>query len=156
MVLKAYVAEQKPGCCIVSAVKHKVRTCRKRPNSQSVHIGHESFNTDSAIYMAKLVGRGNRLRQYGKRIRLVEQHLPLQIAWFDEIAVGQPNLADARPNHMLRKRSAERADPDDQHASACQLSLALLANRRKSRLSGITVRPNGISRISHKSYSLQL
>ncbi|MNG18684.1 hypothetical protein D3C84_1027720 [compost metagenome] len=55
----------------------------------------------TAVNAAKLARRRDRFRHRIPRVVLVEQHLPLQIARLDEVAVRQPYGADASSRHML-------------------------------------------------------
>ena len=66
-----------------------------------------------------------------------EQGLPLQVRRLDEIAVHDPQLADARAHQQIRQRRPQRAATDDHGRGFEQALLARLADFAEENLPGI-------------------
>src|SRR5688572_10831082 len=65
---------------------------------------------------------------------LVEEDLPLQVAHFDKIAIGNPYEPDAGADKRFREHGAERSATTEKHAAREQLPLPRFAEFRKENL----------------------
>ena len=80
---------------------------------------------------AELAGGGLGLGQVLGHVVLVEQHLPLQVAGLDEVAVDEAQMADAGADQGVGQHGAQGAAAAQGHVAVEQLALALLADAVK-------------------------
>jgi len=92
-----------------------------------------------AVDLLQRARGGDRLGRAGRGIGLGEQDLPLQVAQFDDVAVDDPEVADAGARQGLRAVRAERPDPDDQDRGLLQPLLAVDADPRNPHLAAVAV-----------------
>ena len=112
----------------------------QRQDVAVIDVGHDRLDLDLRIDPPQFVGSGDGFGQIGGDVVLVEEHLPLQVGDFDEIAVDDPQLPHARTRQGVGRHAAQCAATTNEHAAGQQPPLAFLSERSKADLTGITLK----------------
>jgi len=118
--------------------------CSRSTLASSARLPAWASATMGSTVTVELI-RANRLRcrhRFGhlvRRILLVEEDLPLQIAQLNQIAIDQAHEPHTGANQQLGQRRAQRAAADQQHARLAEATLALGADLRQNALAIISV-----------------
>ena len=86
---------------------------------------------DLRVDRPQLARGGLGLGQVVGDVVLVEEHLPLEVVRLDEVAVDDPDVADAGADQVVGQHGAERPAAAERDAAGQQPALARLAERGK-------------------------
>jgi tetratricopeptide (TPR) repeat protein/predicted Ser/Thr protein kinase len=137
--LHARVVEEEPRLEVVGAVEHKVGVGDEPFDVPRVHVGHARLDGDVAVDLRELRRGGRGLRQVRAHVLLVEEHLALEVVELDEVAVADPQAADAGAGEVLGEVRAERAAADESGLRRGEARLAVVAERGEEALAGVAV-----------------
>jgi hypothetical protein len=85
-----------------------------------------------------MIRRRNCFRQAIRGVGLSEHRLALQIREFNEVAIDNPEIADAGAGQRLGLRGSERAAADNYDPSLRQLPLAFYSDCREKDLTAVS------------------
>ena len=135
--LDGRVVEQEPRLEIVGAIDQAIDAVQQPLDVRVIDIGDDRFDFDLGIDLRQPILGRDRLGQAGGHVVLVVEHLPLQVVQLQEVAIDDPQLADAGPGQRVGDHRAERPAADDQRPRSQQLLLPRATERRKPHLAGI-------------------
>ena len=94
---------------------------------------------DRAVDLPELPRGGLGLGQVVGDVLLVEEDLALEVVRLDEVAVDDPDVADARADQVVGQHGPERPAAADRDPAGHQLALAGLAQRGEADLAAVAV-----------------
>ncbi len=115
----------------------------------AVDVGDDRLDRDRRVDLPQLARGGLGLGQVVRHVGLVEQHLPLEVARLDEVAVDDADEADAGADQGVGQHGAERAAAAERDARREQLLLPGLADAGEAHLAGVAFERVGIG---HREY----
>ena len=86
------------------------------------------FIGDLRVYLAEFNSCRLRLGSVPGHIRLIKQHLALQVTQLHEVAVNQPDKPDACPSQGIGQHGSKGADATQEHSGPGQLLLPCLGD----------------------------
>ena len=92
----------------------------------------------SALKLPKYHYGGLGFRHVVRYVGFVEQHLPLEVTRFDEVAVDDADMPDSRTHEIISEDRTERADSAERHAAIHDAFLARFADTGDAHLTGIS------------------
>ena len=102
-------------------------------------VGDVRLDLDFGVEAANLAGGGDGLGQRFGGIGLVEQHLALQVAGLDVVAVDDAQVADSGARQQGSKRRSGGAAAHDGDARGRQALLAFGSDGLKENLAGVAL-----------------
>ena len=135
--LDGEVIDEKTSFEIVGTIQDEVETGEEFFNVAGVYISDQAFNSDAAIDGAEFALRCDSLGKSGAGVVFVEQSLPLQIGWLDEITVNDPDLADSGAHEETGGRRADGAATHDDRAGAKQALLPVFTDPGEKHLTRV-------------------
>src|SRR5262249_3709722 len=105
----------------------------------AVDVGDDGIDVDTGVDGGQFAGGGLGLGQVLGHVVFVEQHLPLQVARLDEIAVDQPQMADAGANQSVGQHRAQRATAAQRHTRIEQTPLTVFADAGETNLPAVAL-----------------
>ena len=109
-----------------------------------MQIADNGANFDGRVDLPQSSFRSDRLGQIRACILFIKQHLPLQIAQLDNIAIDDRQMPDTCPRQLLGSGSAQGPASNHDNPRARQLLLPNLPNPRKQRLARIAIGRTGV------------
>ncbi len=100
-------------------------------------VGDTGMDLDRTVEERDFAPGGFGLGQGRERIGFIEEHLALQVALFDEIAIDQGESADAGTGEQTGGRSPSGSATGYGDVGRCQPSLAFFADSGEEHLTGI-------------------
>ncbi len=131
------VVHQVPGLEVVGAVENYAEAADEFFDVAAVSVGDDAFDFDIGIDALELPFGGHGLGKIFRRVRLIEEHLPLEVRRLDVVPVDNPQSADARARQGIGLGGPERAASDDHNLRAQELSLPLGSDGLKEDLAGV-------------------
>ena len=112
------VVDEIPSLEVVEAVHDQVHVGDELADVPRVDVGDDRLDHDVAVDPRDPPRRGRGLRQLVLDVVLVEERLALQVGELDDVAVHDPQEADAGAGEEVRRDGAEPAAAEEQHARA--------------------------------------
>jgi len=107
------IVDQETSFEIVSAVQEQIDAIEKCFRVAGAEIGHDPFDGHGRIDGAKLTLRGDGLWEDVESVGFIEERLPLQVGGLNEIAIDDPEVADAGANEEIGCGSADGTAADN-------------------------------------------
>src|SRR5262249_37677255 len=108
-------------------------------NVRRVDVGDYRLDGDLGVDAAQLLGRGDSFWQIAREVVLVEEHLALEVAELEVVAVDDAEVPHAGADEHVGEHGAEGAAAHEQRARGAQAGLAGLANAGEEYLPGVAL-----------------
>ncbi len=131
------VIEQQARLEIVRAVQNQREPAQQFLGIFRTHVGDDALDRDAGIDGAQAALGRDGFWQCLPGVGFLKQGLPLQVRGLDEIAVHDPQSADAGAHQQIRQRRAQRAAAHNHRRRFEQALLARLADFGEENLPGI-------------------
>ena len=106
---------------------------------RAVDVGDDRLDVHAGIDRGQLAGGGFRLGQVLCHVVFVEEHLPLQVVRFDEVAIDQAQMADAGPHQRVGQHGAERSAAAQGDVAISELLLPGFAHAVEAHLPAVAI-----------------
>src|SRR5664280_218679 len=137
--LHAGIVDEVAGLEVVGPVEHDIRAGDVPLDVGGGHVGHERANFDRRVDAGDGTRRGDRLRDAGNGIGLLEEQLALEIAQLDEIPVDDRDPAHARAGEEADVCRSQGAAADHDHVTRANPLLSRRADRPEPRLARVPI-----------------
>ena len=123
---------------VIGAIEDEIGILAEFLDVRAIDIGNDRFEFHTRVNLPHLDYGGFRFRHVVRHIGFVEQHLPLEVARFDEVAVDDADMPDTRAHEIVGEYRTERADSAERHAAIHDAFLTRFADTRDAHLTGIS------------------
>lgn len=137
------IVDEEAGFKIVGAVEDEMDGVGEREDIFGGDVGDLGVEGAGGIDFGELVGGGDGFGELRAEVVFVEEDLSLEVGEFDEVAIDESNIADARADKGLCEDGAERTDAADEDAGVAEFFLTFGADAVEEDLAAVAVEFGG-------------